>query len=98
LYLLKPSKHVEADNGYVGAANKTKFPDNPCNPVKNKRMQSRIQSCHKTVNGQFKMWGILKEVYHQVVRQHGKVYQAIAIITQLAIKNGSPLFQVKYED
>ena len=29
----EPGEQVKANNGYVGAANKIKCPDNPCNPV-----------------------------------------------------------------
>ncbi len=41
---LDPGERVEADNGYVGAADKVKCTDNPCNPVANKGMQSRVRS------------------------------------------------------
>jgi hypothetical protein len=30
--------------------------------------------------------------------RHGEVFRAIAIITQLGIEYGEPLFQVEYED
>ncbi len=39
---LEPGERVEANNGYVGAADKIKCPNNPCNPVENEGMQSRI--------------------------------------------------------
>ncbi len=95
---LKTGKCIEADKGYLGAANEIKCPNNSCNPVKNKGMQSCTQSHHETINRQLKMWGILKEVYRHDIKWHGKVFQVIAIIMQLAIKNNSPLFQVKYKD
>jgi hypothetical protein len=50
------------------------------------------------INGHFKTWGILFQVYHHNILQHGKVFWVIAIIMQHAIKNGSPLFPVEYED
>ena len=96
----EPSKRVEADNGYVGTANKIKCPDNPCNPAENKGMQSRARYRHETINGRFKTcrWEILKNTYHHDIRPHGKVFWKIAIITQLEISNSSPLFSVEYED
>ena len=97
-YFLKPGERVEADNGYVGAANKIQCPDNPCNPEKNEGMQSRARYCHKTINGRFKTWGILQNAYHHDIRRHGKVFWTIAVITQLETSNGSPLFSVEYED
>jgi hypothetical protein len=95
---LETGKRVKANNSHVGAANKIKCPNNPRNPVENKGMQSRVRSCQETINRCFKTWGILNKVYCHDIRRHGVVFQAIAIITQLAIENGSPLFQVKYED
>jgi hypothetical protein len=97
-HFLKPGERVEADNGYVGAAEKIKCPDNPCNPVENEGMQSRARYRHETINGRFKTWGILQQTYRHDIRRHGEVFQAIAIMTQLAISNGSPLFSVEYED
>ncbi len=55
-HFLEPGKRAEANNGFIGAANKIKCPDNLCNPVKNKGMQSCIGSCHETINWQFKIW------------------------------------------
>jgi hypothetical protein len=98
LHFLEPGESVEADNGYVGASNKVKCPDNPCNPVVNEGKQSRVRSRHKTINGRFKTWETMSQVYRHGITHHGEVFWAVAIITQLAIKNGSPLFQVDYED
>jgi hypothetical protein len=50
------------------------------------------------IKGRFKTWDILSQVYCNNILHHGKVFQAIAIITQVAIKNGSPFFPVEYED
>jgi len=97
-HFLELGERVEADNGYVGATDKIKCPDNPCNPVENEGMQSRTRYPHKTINGRFKMWGILQQTYHHDIRLHGEVFRAFAIMTQLAISNGSPLFSVEYED
>jgi hypothetical protein len=76
-HFLEPGKRVEADNSYVGATNKIECLSNLCNPIKNKGMQSHICSHYKTINGWFKMWGILKEVYHYNIRRHGEVFWAL---------------------
>ena len=94
-HFLEPGERVEADNGYVGAADKIKCPDNPCNPMENEGVQSRARYCHETINGHFKTWGILQHRYHHDIRRHGKVFRVIAIMTQLAISNCSPLFSVQ---
>ena len=98
LTITEPDERVEADNGNVGAADKIKCPDNPCNPVENEGIQSRTRYRHETINGRFKTWGILQQTYHHNIRRHGEVFRAIAIMTQLAISNGCPLFRVEYED
>ncbi len=97
-HFLQTGECVEANNGYMGAADKIKCPDNPCNPVANKEKRSRVCSCHETINGCFKTWGILSEVYHHNITRHGEVFWVVAIIMQPAIENGSPLFQVEYKD
>jgi hypothetical protein len=97
-HFLEPGERVEADNGYDGAADKIKCPDNPCNPVENEGMQSPARYRHETINGRFKTWGILQQMYRHDIRRHGEVFRAIAIMTQLAISNGSQLFSVEYED
>jgi hypothetical protein len=45
------------------------------------------------INGRFKTWG-----YSHDITRHSEVFWAVAIITQLAIENGSPLFKVDYEE
>jgi len=97
-HFLEEGERVEADNGYVGAADKIKCPNNPCNPVANEGIQSRARFCHETINGHFKTWQILKNTYRHDVSRHDKVFRAIAIITQIGIENGEPLVQVEYED
>ena len=61
-------------------------------------MQSHARYHHEIINGRFKTWGILQQTYRQDIRQHGDVFRAIAIMTQLAISNGSLLFSVEYKD
>jgi hypothetical protein len=56
-------------------------------------MQSAVRSCHETLNGHLKNWGILeKKVYRHNITVHGTVFHACAKITQLAIVAGEPLF------
>jgi hypothetical protein len=53
-HYLEPSKHVEADNGYVGHTDKIKCPDNICNPEENLTMQAHVRSWHETLNKRLK--------------------------------------------
>ena len=93
---LLPGKRVEADNGYVGRADKVKCPNNNCNPPENLGMQSAARSRHETFNGRLKNWGILEKVYRHDITVHGTVFYACAVITQLSVANGEPLFEVEY--
>ncbi len=42
--------------------------------------------------------GILSQVYRHDIMRHGEVFWAYAVVTQLTIENGEPLFEVEYED
>jgi hypothetical protein len=97
-HYLEPGKRVEADNGYVGHTDKIKCPDNTCNPEENLAMQAHARSWHETLNGRLKNWGILAQVYCHDIVAHGTVFHACAVVTQLSIANGEPLFEVEYGD
>ena len=45
-----------------------------------------------------KQWEILKQVYCHDITKHGYVLRAVAVVVQVAIENGKPLFQVDYND
>ena len=96
---LDPSERVEADDGYIGEApQRVKCPGSAANPTENQAMQSRVRSRHETLNGRLKNWENLKQVFRHDILEHGNVFRAIAVITQLSIENGEPLFEVEYSD
>jgi hypothetical protein len=95
---LDPGKQVEVDKGYHGHPDKIKCPDNADNPRENLAMKARVRSRHETLNGRLKNWGILAEAYCHDISKHGDVFRACAVITQLMIQNGEPLFSVEYSD
>jgi hypothetical protein len=57
-----------------------------------------VKRRHETINKKCKQLGILKQVYRGDFTKHGQVFKTVAIVTQLAIKNREPLFQVDYQD
>jgi hypothetical protein len=59
-------------------------------------MQGAARSCHETFNGHLKNWRILEKTYHHDIRLHRMVFDACAVIIQLSVMNGEPLFEVKY--
>jgi hypothetical protein len=95
---LEPGERVEADKGYVRHPDKIKCPQNVGNPAEKWAMQGRTRAHHKMLNVRLKKWGILSQVYYHNIMRHGNVFRACAVVTQLTIKNGEPLFEVEYED
>lgn len=100
---LDPNERVEADDGYIGEAPAhVKCPASigQYQQPGTETMQAFVRRRQETVNKRFKQWGILKQVYRekQDIGSHGKAFRAVAIITELAIENGEPLFDVDYED
>ena len=75
-----------------------KCPNNDCNQVENRAMQGIARSCHETLNGRLKAWGILANTYCHRIMEHGTVFHVWVVITQLSGANGEPLFRVEYRD
>ncbi len=61
-------------------------------------MQSAARSRHETFNCRLKNWRILKRTYRHDIELHGAVFTACAVITQLCVSNGEPLFEVEYSN
>ena len=68
------------------------------NPAENWATQGRVRARHEMLNGQLKTWGVLSQVFHHHITMHGDVFRVCAVITQLTIENGEPLFEVEYTD
>ncbi len=95
---LEPVERVEADEGYRGHPDKIKCPGNDANLAENWGMQGRVRARHETLNERLKNWGILSQVFRHHIMMHGDVFRACAVVTQLTVKNGEPLFEVEYGD
>ena len=68
------------------------------NPEETLFMQQRVRNRQETVNKRMKNWGALKQVWRHRFTGHADVFRAIAVVTQMSIKNGEPLFQCGYRD
>ena len=97
---LELGERVEADDGYLGespwvarvpSAVFTRFSKEADD------MQKRVQGHHETVNARLKSFKVLDELYRHDPTQHGYVFRAVAVLVQLSIKNGDPLFGVNYK-
>ena len=96
---LEEGERVEADDGYIGEAPRhVKCPKCFANPPETEFMQQRVRNRQETVNKRFKDWEILRVIFRNDTLLHGDVFRSIAIVTQLSIQNGEPLFQCGYRD
>jgi hypothetical protein len=96
---LDEHERVEADNGYIGEVpQKVKCPGCASNPTENQAMQNRVRSRHESLNGRLKNWAILTSLYHHDLMEHGNVFWAIDVITQISINVGEKIFEVDYSD
>jgi hypothetical protein len=62
------------------------------------RMKGKARARHETINGRFKRWAVLGNVFRHNLMKHGKVFRAIANLTQLEIRSTSPVFHVVYRE
>ena len=52
----------------------------------------------KQIIKMFEQWNCLHWIFCHHVSKHGPVFRAVAVITQLALENGEPLFGVTYNN
>lgn len=91
---LGAGEKVEADRGYVGES-RIRTPVYG-GPESYRDQQSTVRARHETANRRFKQWNILSRVFRHDLEKHQSVFEAVAVITQLSIENGGPLFDVEY--
>jgi hypothetical protein len=94
-YFLGEGERAEADGGYVGECPGFVVAPDAFVGADRARMKKRIRSRQETVNKRFKQWGCLKQVFRHnddMARHHSSCFRAVAVITQLSIENGEPLF------
>jgi len=92
---IPPGESAEGDAGYRGAPNKIRTPGMAVS-LADRRAKRRAAQRHETVNRRFKQWGVLKQVYRHDIDRHGVHFGCVAVLTQLAIENGEPLFSTTY--
>jgi len=97
IHMMEPGERAEADAGYTG------LPDHIAMPVDARAphgpgqlSKSLARRRHETANGVFKFWGCLNSVYRHDIDFHQDVFYACAVLVQLKIECGDPLFQVEY--
>lgn len=87
------SERCEADGGYRGEPGFVNLPTAYNASFDDKQ---DVRSRHETVNRRFKQFNILHRVFRHDRQRHDEVFTAVAVITQLAIENGTPLYGAMY--
>lgn len=58
----------------------------------------KVRARHECGNRRLKVWNILGHRFRHGLHKHGMVFRAVAVIEQLKMDNGSPMFPVVWED
>jgi hypothetical protein len=90
--MLTPGEKVQADGGYRGE------PNFVVTPTGEKDLGQQVRGRQETVNRRFKHWNILHRVFRHVLSKHQSAFNSVAVITELELENGQPLYSVTYEE
>ena len=93
--LLQAREKAQADLGYRGEALTAIIP-NEFDSKAIQKLKTDVRARHETVNKRFKQFSALSHVFRHELEKHKSVFEAVAVITQIAIGNGEPLYQVQY--
>lgn len=94
---LEDGEKVEADGGYDGEKLHIKIPTDAMDAEEH-RMKTIARSRHETANKRMKIYQILTKPFRHDLSKNSSAFRAVAVITQLNIMNGFPLFDVEYVD
>jgi hypothetical protein len=83
--MLDNGEQVVADKGYRGEV--------ACHIERN-HITGIIRARHETVNARLKMWNCLQATWRHDLQKHILAFNSIAIVTQMELENGQPLFNV----
>jgi len=93
--LLRAGEKAQADVGCRGERQTAIIP-NICDPPRLKQLKDDVRARHETVNKRLKQFGCLKKVLRHKIGCHSALFNAVAVITQLAIETGEPPHQVEH--
>jgi DDE superfamily endonuclease len=91
--MIPPGKRVIGDNGYRGERDIISTP-NSHESADLRKFKSRARARHESFNGRIKFFRCLSERFHHSIEKHGIAFEAICVIVQYQMENGSPLFDV----
>jgi hypothetical protein len=82
-----------ADGGYAGFPDQLALP-NPQDGKLLKNFKSRARLRHETFNAKIKKFNVLAQIFRHGVHKHQDAFQAVCVIAQYQMNNGSRLFSV----
>jgi len=86
-------KRIIADMGYIGEPGICSIP-NSRDPPNLFKFKSLARSRHETFNSNLKNFKCLAECFWHGLEKHKIVFEAVCVICQYQMENGSPLFDV----
>jgi hypothetical protein len=94
LNMLKEGKFGIVNRRYIDVKLKDKlsWPNPQDVPVVN-NFKSRARLRHETFNGRIRHFNILSEIFRGS-EKHGPAFEAVCVLVQYQMENGSPLFAV----
>ena len=96
---LNDDEMANVDNGYCGAFKHLKT---PCLyhylSWEEMGMAGIAHARHETVNGCLNFVAVLAKPFRNNLGKYSAYFRTVAVITQLILKNDSPVFQVEYHD
>lgn len=90
--LLAADEKAVADKGYQGEPDTIDLPDE--GSIEWQQQKNRARARHETCNRRFKTWNVMGMRFRHNIDFHENCFHAVAVITQLQLENGNPLFDI----
>jgi DDE superfamily endonuclease len=90
---LAPGQLAIGDKGYAGDVS-VSIPNNDFDDPEINAFKRRARARHESFNARIKTFAVLSERFRHSVEKHKSVFEAVCVITQYSLENGSPLFDV----
>jgi len=90
---LRPGMRAIADKGYRGMPDKASCPNSRDTPEVRK-FKGRARARQEAFNRKIKTFRCLEDKFRHAQKKHHLVFEAVVVICQYQLENGSPLFDV----
>lgn len=91
--MIPEGKRVIADRGYNSKRETAVLSTpNSSDPAEVRKFKSRARARHESFNAKIKNFRVLAECFRHNINYHSTVFEAICVICQYQLENGSPLF------